>query len=69
MGKARNSYKIFVSKQKGKGPIERCRHRLEDKDKLDSKQMVCEHVNSIHFVHDMVHWKDELPGFSLGIFF
>jgi hypothetical protein len=68
VGKGRNAYKILVSKRKGNGPVERCRRRLEGKVKVDSKQIVCEHVNSVNFVHDMIHWKDELSGFSLGIF-
>jgi hypothetical protein len=38
-GRGRNMYRVLVRKPKGKRPLERPRHRLEDGIKVDSRKI------------------------------
>jgi hypothetical protein len=48
MGKMRNTYKIWVGMLECKRPLERPRHRWEDKINMDHGEKVWEGVEWIH---------------------
>jgi hypothetical protein len=47
MGNMRNAYKILDRKPERKGPLGRCKYRLEDNIKMDLKEIGCGDVDWI----------------------
>jgi hypothetical protein len=45
MGEKRNVCRIFVEKSEGKSPFGRPKHRLEDNNKMDLKEIHCKGVD------------------------
>jgi hypothetical protein len=56
MGEGSNVYRILVGKPKGKGPLERPRHRWEGGIKMDLREMGWQGVEWIHLAQDRDHW-------------
>jgi hypothetical protein len=46
MGEMKNAYKILVGKPER--PLERCRRRRDDNNKMDLKEIRCEGMHWIH---------------------
>jgi hypothetical protein len=57
MGEGRNMYRILVGKPKGKRPLGRSRHRLEDGIKMDLREVDWGGVEWIHLAQDRDHWQ------------
>jgi hypothetical protein len=58
MVEGRNVYRVLVGKPKGKRPLERTRHRWEDRIKMDLREIGCGGcVEWIHLDQDRDHWR------------
>jgi hypothetical protein len=56
-GDGRGIYKILVGKPKGKGQLERPRHRWEDNIKMDLQEVGCGGVDWIELAQDRDRWR------------
>jgi hypothetical protein len=57
MAEGRNVYRVLVGEPEGKGPLERPRHRWEDRVKMDLREPGCRGVEWIHLAQDRDHWQ------------
>jgi hypothetical protein len=49
-------YRVLVGRPKGKRPLGRCRHRWEDKIKMDLREIGINEANWILLAQDRVQW-------------
>jgi hypothetical protein len=57
MGEMRNTYKIWVGKSKGKGPVGRCRRGWEDDIRIDLREIGSERVDRMRLAQDRDKWR------------
>jgi hypothetical protein len=56
MGEGRGLYRVLVGKPKVKRPLERHRHRWENKIKMDLGEIGIDGVNWIWMAEDRIQW-------------
>jgi hypothetical protein len=57
MGEERNVYKVLVGKPRGKRPLGRPRHRLEDEIRMDLRETDWGSVDWIQLAQDRDRWR------------
>jgi hypothetical protein len=57
MGEGRNVNRVLVEKPKGRGPLERPRHRWEDGIKMDLTEIGWGGVEWIHLAQNRDRWR------------
>jgi hypothetical protein len=57
MGANRNAYRILVGRPEGKRPLGRHRHRLEDNNKMDLREIGWSGMNWIDLAQDRDQWR------------
>jgi hypothetical protein len=56
MGEGRKVNRVLVGKPEGKRPLERLRHRWEDRIRMDLREIGSGHVEWIHLAQDRDQW-------------
>jgi hypothetical protein len=57
IGKGRGVYRVFVARTEGKKPLGRPRHRWEDNNKMELREIGINGANWIRRVQDRVRWR------------
>jgi hypothetical protein len=57
MGEGRNVYRVLMGRSEGKRPLGSPRHRLEDGNKLDLRDIGWGRVEWIHLAQDRDRWR------------
>jgi len=55
MGEGRRFYRVLVGRSEGKKPLGRLRRKLEDKIKMDLREIGTDRANWIRLAQDTVH--------------
>jgi hypothetical protein len=53
----RGAYRVLVGRPKSKRPLERPRHRWEDNNEMDLREIGIDGVNWIQLAQDRVQWR------------
>jgi hypothetical protein len=57
MGEGRGVYRVLVGRSECKRPLGRPRHRWEDNNKMDLRQIGIDEANWIRLAHGRVQWR------------